>query len=138
MKLLRILAFLVLACFAALVSQSGSPDRRDAWVLNSKGYVRQRIVRGDTHSYNLNLNSGDYVRLTLAQREIDADLTVVLPDGGRLLTWNSTWWGSESVSLIASQPGDYRLLVGANDSDSARGSYELRLVQRRQATLEDK
>ena len=136
-KLLRVLAFSVLAFVTCLVSHSGPPDLRDAGILNSKGIIRQRIVRGDTHVYDLSLHQNEYVRLTLAQREIDIYLTVFLPDGQQLFTWNSTWWGRESVSLIASQPGVYRLLVGADDSGSARGQYELQLVERRQSAPED-
>lgn len=101
--------------------------------------VERPIVSGESHTYQIDLKQGQFVRFRLDQRVIDATLIVNAPDGKQLVEMNLTVAPSEEwLSLEATGPGTYRLTVKAGGAASARGSYRLSITIKESPTAEDK
>jgi len=101
--------------------------------------VERQIVGGESHTYQIGLKPGQFVRFRLEQRAIDTALIVTAPDGTQLVEMNLTVAPSdESLSLEATTTGNYRLTVKGGGAASARGSYRLGLTVKESATAEDK
>jgi CHAT domain/Bacterial pre-peptidase C-terminal domain len=101
--------------------------------------IERGIAGGESHSYQIVLMAGQFVRIHLDQRAIDASLILTAPDGKQLIEMDLTRAGDEeSLSFEASADGNYRLSVQAGGSAALRGAYQLNAVLKAAATTEDK
>ena len=102
--------------------------------------VETRLDGGGEHVYRLSLEAEHYARVKVEQRGIDVLLELSSPDGRLLTTVDSPngTEGPETVSLVSGDGGLYTLAVRSLDTDAEPGQYEIRLVDRRPATAEDR
>jgi CHAT domain-containing protein/Tfp pilus assembly protein PilF len=102
--------------------------------------VEREISGGESHRYQLSLESGQFVRLVVDQRGIDLVEVPSGPDGQTLAAIdgpNGTQ-GPEPVLLLAETGGSYSLEVRASNATAGPGRYEIRLEELRPATPQDR
>ncbi len=101
--------------------------------------IERDLSGAEIHSYRITLNSGDYLRVTIAQKGVDLTVKALAPDNKQVLEVNDAVAGkSEKITLIADTPGEYRLTVRAVGLVAIPGSYEIIIEDLRKATAQDK
>jgi tetratricopeptide (TPR) repeat protein len=101
--------------------------------------VEREIAGGESHTYQITLTSGQFVRVRLEQRAIDAGMTLTAPDGKQLVEMDLTGIGEvEPLSLEVVEAGIYRLTVRASEAVAPRGSYRLETAVQAAATAQDR
>ena len=98
--------------------------------------VEAVLASGERHSYQLTLNTGQYVEAAIEQRGVDVTVTVQAPDGKTLAQFEQDPrpQGRETATLVAETDGAYRLVVEARNA----GSYAIQLLALREATAQDR
>jgi tetratricopeptide (TPR) repeat protein len=98
------------------------------------------LAGGESHSYLVRLEAGQYVRLGADQRGIDVALDLSTPDGGLVAHIDSPSGtrGAERVSEVAKTAGDYRVEVKSEEGSAKPGRYEMRIEDLRPATDQDR
>jgi CHAT domain-containing protein/Tfp pilus assembly protein PilF len=100
--------------------------------------VEREIRGGESHIYQIQLAAGQFARLRLEQRAIDAALILTAPDGKQMVEMNLTRVGEEdSFSLEVAAAGSYQLTVRGNGGAALRGSYRLDATVQATATAQD-
>jgi CHAT domain-containing protein len=129
-------------CFQAPLSYAASMNSlqqagtAQELVLNAS--IERQLKVGETHRYKISPSAGIYLRVLITPQDINinsklvaenssADIGVAFYPGGH---------GTHFVSLIAATSGEYQLEVGL--ADDKAGRYEVKLVELRPATEEDK
>lgn len=146
---LAAIAFLFLALPAPSRAVSVSPStkaRANAATQSEVGTlelghpIERELAGGQSHPYQVNLVSGQYLHIVVFQRGIDVAVTVTAPDGKALMEVDSPngALGAEPVDVVAKTPGNYRLDVHSLDEGAAKGRYEIRMVELRTATDNDR
>lgn len=101
--------------------------------------IERELAGNESHSYQLTLASGQYVRLAVDQRSIDVVVTALGPDSQEFISVDVNQIGnSEEVSLAAETSGRYRLEVRPAEKNAPRGRYEVKIEELRAATGQDK
>jgi CHAT domain-containing protein len=104
------------------------------------GKPMEREMAGEaSHLYSVAVSSGDYLRILINQRGIDVVLSIVSPDGKKLVESNSDngTYGVEPASLIAQATGSYLVEVRSPEKKAPSGRYDLKIDQLRIATPQD-
>jgi CHAT domain-containing protein/Tfp pilus assembly protein PilF len=96
-------------------------------VLEPGARLQRGLGGGETHSYSISLNSGEYIRIVITQQGIDVVVRVYAPDGSPFAEMDSPSGrqGLEPVSILAQTAGVYRLEVGSPNRSAAAGKYEV-------------
>jgi len=109
--------------------------------LEAAGKPIDRELRGgEAHSYEIALTAGQYLNVVVDQRGIDVVVAVIGPDGKQIMevdTPNGTQ-GPEPVALVAEASGSYRLNVRSLEKEASPGRYQIRVVEVRAATENDR
>jgi CHAT domain-containing protein/Tfp pilus assembly protein PilF len=103
--------------------------------------VKREIAVGATHSYRIQIASGQYVRLVAEQIGVDVGIKIFHPDGRLLVEIDSPTGsqGTERLSAITESEGVYRVDVQRVDKEVVEaGRYELKLTEMRLATEADR
>ena len=102
--------------------------------------IEREMAGGRSHSYQLTLDSGQYANLVVEQRGIDVVVRLLRPDGMQIAEFDSEsrLQGQESASLASEEAGDYRLIVRPKYKEAPAGRYEIRVVELRAATDDDR
>lgn len=102
--------------------------------------VQRELKGGETHSYRISLNAGQYLYAVVEQQGIDIATAVFGPDGKQLSESDSPndRWGTEPVVLLAATSGDYRVEVRSPSTRVTAGQYAVRIIASREATSVDK
>src|SRR5215204_900525 len=101
--------------------------------------IEREIAGGESHTYQISLAAGQFVRFRLEQRAIDAALALTAPDGKPLVEMNLTRAGDEELlSLETTGAGSYRLDVRAGGMATLRGTYRLTTNWKDAATAQDR
>ncbi len=88
--------------------------------------VDREIAGGESHTYQITLQAGQFVRFRLDQRAIDSVLMLTAPDGRQVVEMNLAEVGEqESLLLEVRTPGNYELKVYGDSVATIRGSYRL-------------
>ena len=94
---------------------------------------------GESHTYQITLQAGQYVRVVVEQKAIDVALALAAPDGKQVVEVDLSGAGwLEPLSAEAAASGDYRLTVRAKGSATLVGSYQVRLEVKAAATAQDR
>jgi CHAT domain-containing protein/Tfp pilus assembly protein PilF len=95
---------------------------------------------GQSHSYRIGLNEGQYAHVIVDQRGVDVVVDLFAPDGTKLseIDGPDGAEGPEFASVIADLPGDYRIDVRPSDPDAPSGRYGIRIADLRLATPQDR
>ena len=102
--------------------------------------VERELAGGQSHSYQLTLAADQYLRLVVDQRGIDVVVKLFGPDGKEMLEADGPTGaqGTETMIMVTKAPGNYRVEVGSVEEDAQPGKYEVKLVEIRAATEQDK
>lgn len=120
----------------ARLTQEGTSVR---WLEEGK-QIERELGSGQSHSYQLNIVSGQYVSLLIEQKGIDVIVKLFAPNGELIIEVDSPngTQGPEPVRLIAEATGIYRLEVSSLEKDARPGRYEAKLIELRAATQQDR
>ena len=102
--------------------------------------IERELTGGQSHSYQMTLAAGQYVRLAVDQRGIDVVAQLFGLDGKQIAEFDNEirLQGVETVSWVAEVAGGYRLDLLARYKNSAAGQYEIRVDELRVATDDDR
>jgi CHAT domain-containing protein/uncharacterized protein HemY len=101
--------------------------------------VEREIAGGNSHTHQITLAAGQFLRVRVEPKGIDLALALVAPDGKQPVEVDLTRAGGlESLAAEAAASGDYRLTVRAAGSATLAGSYRLQLEVKAAATAQDR
>ncbi|NIM49537.1 MAG: serine hydrolase [Gemmatimonadales bacterium] len=115
----------VLLAFAALYPEV-TTAQTDVPQLKLNTAVEREMTREDVHTFQVNLESGQFMFATVEQRGIDVVVRVLDPEGKQLQEIDSPTGsqGFEFISLFPQTSGQYRLEVRPFDDEEAEpGRY---------------
>ncbi len=127
--------------FASLpFPSSAASSQREIGTLEYKIPVERELAGGQTHSYRISLNAGQYVRVMVEQKGIDVAMTLFSPDGAKLaeIILPHTLQGRKVIIAVTAAAGNHRLEVRSQKKDAAAGRYEVQILDLREATAEDR
>ena len=130
---------LCLAIVVLLIALKSSAAQTAPIALELSKPIECTINAGETHSYTLNLRSGQYAHLTVDQRGVDVVVSIYTPDGTKVaqVDMPNGDKGVEPVFLVAETSGAYRVEV-LSTSPKKAGNYEVKLEELRAATEPDR
>jgi len=132
---IKIFLLLVLVASSGLRAQVPSNDQ----IISHGRPVEREIAGGESHTYQITLAAGQFVRFRLDQRAINAALIALAPDGKQLVEMNLTRAGAhESLSVEAQTAGNYQLTVRNSGTGDQVGNYRLEAVVAAVASPQDK
>jgi CHAT domain-containing protein/Flp pilus assembly protein TadD len=104
------------------------------------GDATHEIAGSNAHAYRLTLDAGEFVWVTVEQRNIDLALTLVDSTGATLAQAETmpVPWGFEHMLAVAESAGEVWLEVRPFDPAAAPGGYAIRLVASRPASDSDR
>ena len=131
------LSFFLSVSFAQATT---SPNQQNTQTLPTFAAQERELKGGETHAYRVALTSGQFFYALVEQKGIDVSVALFAPDGQEIGEADSPndQWGTEPVLLIAGKSGDYRIEVRSPNSKVPPGRYEIRIVQLRESTPEDR
>lgn len=138
---LLFLAGAMAATFAPLAVEAVGHTQDEQSALPEPGSsITRELGGGETHSYRITLDAGQFFRAVIVQQGINLLLTLYGPDGNKICDLDSPLGaeGPEPVSLIAETAGSYRLDVRALQPKAPKGRYELKVEAPRTATPQDR
>ena len=131
----------VLCIFTFIVCLVATGKAQEPRKLLSGKPVAAEIAGGQTHTYQIPLTAGQFMRVVVEQRGIDLTLTLVTHGSEAakpVAEVDLTRVDLESLSYEATVSGDYRLTLRALGAATRTGNYQVRLEQRDAATAQDK
>ena len=129
--------FLLLLLVAASVlhAQVSANDQ----IISPGRQIEREIAGGESHTYQITLQAGQFVRFRLEQRAINAALILTAPDGKQVVEMNLTRAGAhESLSLEVPTTGSYQLTIRNSGTGEQIGNYRLETVVTAIAVQQDK
>jgi CHAT domain-containing protein len=108
--------------------------------LEPKMPVERELTGGQTHTYRLPLNAGQYLYVTVEQKGIDVAMALFGPDGAKVteIILPDILQGRKIIHTVTEQAGDYRLEVRSKNKAAAAGKYEVQIYTLREATPHDR
>ncbi|HEX8091359.1 MAG TPA: tetratricopeptide repeat protein, partial [Blastocatellia bacterium] len=118
----------------------GEQADADVRMLEPGKPIEREIAGGQSHSYNVALNSDEYLHLVVDQRGIDVKVLVFAPDGTKIIEVDSPTGiqGSEDVHILASVSAVHRVEVRSLEANAKAGKYEVKIKALRIATAQDR
>ncbi len=102
--------------------------------------IERTLAAGQSHSYTINLEQDQFLRLVVDQRGIDVVVRAFSPSGRRLGEFDTPNGnsGPEDVTVIAAASGAYRVEVAPlSGYENPSGRYEIKIVEIRKATEQE-
>jgi CHAT domain-containing protein len=120
------IVFCHLLLFINLPMQDGQQNKP---LVPGKPIVRD-LAGIESHSYQMSLTVGQYVRVVVDQRGIDVVVKLIGPDGKQVNEFDSDSrvQGQEIASWVSEKAGTYRLEVSAKNKVTASGQYVIQAV----------
>jgi CHAT domain-containing protein len=127
-----------LMCAAAAAQTD--PAREGSTALVFDQTIARDLARGQEHRYQLALQAGDCVRVTVEQRGIDVVLQALGPDAELIAEVQDeiTTRGAEDVDVVAEAAGIYTFAITPAPGIVVPGSYAIRVDRPRAATGADR
>jgi CHAT domain-containing protein/Tfp pilus assembly protein PilF len=126
-------ALLILITFARPQTSShadSAPRSANEPALLQPGKPLERELRGgETHTYKIHVEAGQFLHIAVLQKGIDVDVTLRDPSGKEILKVHSLngSYGPNPASAIASISGDFQLEIAAEDVPPGR--YEVQVTE---------
>ncbi len=121
------------------VTATCTPSQENITPLEPGQSIERQLKGGETHAFQVSLQTGQFLSISVEQRGIDIELKFYNPNR-QLVTetdaLNGTQ-GPEVASIIAAQPGIHRIEIVSPGNASPTGSYEVRILAIRPATEQD-
>jgi len=91
--------------------------------------VLRDMAGGQTHTYTIQLDSGQFLHVMVDQRGIDVVVSLISPDGTSLAEIDSPSGatGLEPLFWVTDTGGTYKLVVRALEEGAAAGKYEIKM-----------
>lgn len=99
--------------------------------------VERDLCCRKNHSYWVELESGQFLRVLIQQKGIDLGVAVFAPDSRLLRELQCHRGGPTSVSLIAGVSGEYRLEIASLEEGEGEGRYNVSIEQIRPVVASD-
>lgn len=101
--------------------------------------VEREISPGVVHIHRVALTAGQYVLVTTEQRGIDVVMTLLGPDGKKIIDIKNTSGsqGTETLSWIAEVAGRYPIIINPVSPKATAGRYVIKVVEQRTASEQD-
>ncbi len=101
--------------------------------------IEQALEGRQVHTYQLDLNEGQYVRIIVEQRGVDVVVALRSADGALIYEVDSPngTAGTEEIPYVVKRSGRYLVTVASFDEKAPVGKYEIRLSELRSATEQD-
>src|SRR5262245_11332012 len=125
----------------ASASERGvTPSAQESISLEPGRPIERELSGGQSHFYKIAMISGQYLRVAVSQRGIDALVALFTPDGKQISEADGERMtvGVETISAIAEAAGSYRIEVRSVEKTAQTGRYEIKVEELRDATTEDK
>jgi CHAT domain-containing protein/Tfp pilus assembly protein PilF len=102
--------------------------------------ITAELSGAQRHSYQLMLSAGQYLRVTVEQRGVNLTARTFGPDDKQIAEFDSetTTQGHETVTQVAEATGRHRLILQARQPGAPAGGYEIRIVELRAATEQER
>lgn len=115
-------------------------QEREANALERGKPTEHELAGGQSHSYRITLEVGQYLHAIVEQRGVDVVVTLFAPDGTKVLEVDSPngEQGPEPVSVVTEAAGKYRLEIRSLEARAAPGRYRVEVVELRAATAQDR
>ena len=141
LRIPRISAFpliLLLASIAATHAQT--PNDQNIQLLDASKPVKRQIGCGEQHYYRVMLLADQYLRLIVDQRGVDVSVKLYQPDGKIVAESNRLIgaYGPETIAWVGGTPGFHKLEVRSTKTDKTAAYYEVKILEERTATFQDK
>ncbi|MBK9315802.1 MAG: CHAT domain-containing protein [Acidobacteria bacterium] len=113
-------------------AESGDPTQK---LLVAGQTFTRSLVGGKTHTYSVDLVTGQFLHIVVEQRGIDLIVKIVGMNGGTVAEVDrpNGLQGPEAVSLVAQESGEYRILVIPASKRAPAGNYRVIFHQLRQS-----
>jgi len=89
--------------------------------------IERELAGSETHSYQITLSAGQYLRVVVEQRGADLAAEVRGPDGQQVVECDSHWDGPEPVCWVAAVAGDYKMTVRLAERLTIPAGYGLKV-----------
>lgn len=101
--------------------------------------VEREMAGGETHTYEIKLTAGQFMRVVVEQKGIDVAPALSSPDGKLLVESDLTGiiGAREPLSYGAAAGGAYQLVIRANGTPTQSGAYQVRLELKAAASAQD-
>jgi CHAT domain-containing protein/tetratricopeptide (TPR) repeat protein len=102
--------------------------------------LERQIAGGESHSYQVTLKAGQFIRVLAVQKGINIVMALEDQDGTQIseANFSSNFGGQESLSYEAPMDGAYRVIVRPFVDTAKTGTYELRLESKATTAPADK
>ncbi|MGH9971215.1 MAG: tetratricopeptide repeat protein [Pyrinomonadaceae bacterium] len=132
---LTVLTLLVVFTLCAAQDKHGQMP-----TLTAGRQFERELSGGETHSYKIEIKSGEFLHAVVDQRGIDVVVALIGPDGKKLVEVDSPngAQGEEPLFWIADVTGEYQLEVRSLEKEAAPGRYEAKVAVVRASTEIDK
>src|SRR6266511_2267148 len=119
--------------------RGAAPSAQESVSLEPGKPVERELSGGQSHFYKISMTAGQYLRINVSQRGIDALVALFTPDGKNIGEVDDvhTTVGSETVSAIAEAAGAYGIEVRSANKTAQTGRYEIKIGVLREAIAED-
>ncbi|MBC7911249.1 MAG: tetratricopeptide repeat protein [Pyrinomonadaceae bacterium] len=134
------LSFSLLTCSVQTGSLAAAAPQAEARTLQQGELIERELNGGEAHAYTIALVSNQFLRAVADQRGIDVVLTLLAPDGKKLIEVDSPngEQGPENILTIIEAAGNHLLEVRSLERQAKPGRYALKLEELRAATPQDK
>ncbi|HSE97441.1 MAG TPA: tetratricopeptide repeat protein, partial [Blastocatellia bacterium] len=131
------------ALFISMLLSPVRPAHAGSWQTSEDGIqrieagkpVERKLVGGVTHSYEIKLVSGQYMKGVVLQKGIDVAVRLIGPDGKQIINIDSPngSQGPEPIHLVASASGSYVIKIELYEKGAPAGLYELQVIEVRES-----
>jgi CHAT domain-containing protein/Tfp pilus assembly protein PilF len=118
---------------------AASGDASDIGVLEPNKPVKGELAGGETHSYRITLDAGQFVRVVVDQPRINIALSAFDPSEKLIIEADMFGIGDpEEISLVSATPGPYKIKLRSPDPTAPKGQYQVEVRELRAATDKDR
>jgi len=130
-----VIASLLLTSFAALASAHPRQAQGAARPLVLGEKAEHELAKGETHTYTIPADAGDFLHVLVVQRGADVVVELRGPAGTRLIEEDTSLGDAQAewITCEAKEGGVYTLLIRPVDANARAGRYTIQLEERRPA-----
>lgn len=128
----------VVLCFRPL--DCPAQQNSNITIISSKQSLTRAFSSGERHIYKFLAEKNQAVEISVEQRGINIEMSVVRSGGERLIRFDSQtgWYGTENILFIAPVAGDYQIIVENALPGKVSGEYTIEIEAKNPATEKDK
>jgi CHAT domain-containing protein/tetratricopeptide (TPR) repeat protein len=101
--------------------------------------IEREIGPGETHSYRLILQAGEFVHLFIFQKGVNVSGVLIDPAGSKVIEVDTPLSAQEPewITYLAPTSGSYRVDIRAVEQDAPPGRYEITIEEKRRVAPAD-